>query len=64
MTLSEIIEGRSKLPAKEEVEAWRADRKRAESVYLATIRLCDERMMAAVERMDFHTKEGTDGTNT
>jgi len=55
MTLSDIIEGRSKLQPEDEVKAWAADRHRAEAVYLATIRLCDERCWAASQRM--HVKQ-------
>lgn len=58
MTLDDIIKGRSMLPVENEVKAWADDRRRAEEVYLATIRLCDERMMAAWQRMSSEKKRG------
>lgn len=57
VTLSAIIVARSKLPPEQEVKAWADDRRRAEQVYLATIRLCDERIMAAWERMSMTQPE-------
>lgn len=50
MTLDELIAERSKLSPEDEAKAWVADKRRAERVYLETIRMCDERMMAAVQR--------------
>lgn len=51
MTLNDIIEGRSKLPPEDEIEAWMSDRARAESTYLHMLRLCNERIDAALKRM-------------
>lgn len=55
MTLHEIILGRSKLSPEDEIRAWSGDRRRAEEHYLHMVRLCDERIIAAQQRM--HTME-------
>ena len=61
-TLTEIIEGRSRLPVEDEIKAWVADKRRAEDCYLATVRLCDERISAAWQRMGLqHKQEADDG---
>jgi hypothetical protein len=50
-SLAEVIEyRRTMLPVEDEVRAWEMDKGWAEELYLATIRLCDERIMSARKR--------------